>query len=318
MSTNFNEFVDFFYSYNMKKILLFLLFSNFIFSQDISSENYFWEFNYLNENGMEAVIGVKNCYVRQDSTTNSQLLDSLQIGNKIKVVKNTTENLNIKGLNLSWVEIEYSKNNQIKTGFLWKGFIAIGSSTKGNTTFLTTIDSKYNKKIQQEDTEYNGEFYRISVKAIDNKNQIIAEKAIAKQLSESHYFQNSTVGSWGLKNIAEVYRISFSGQACGIPTYHFYFGWTGKDFLLLPEKYDVGDAGVFYHTEEFIFPKEKGGQTNMIIKNIEEDEEVGEAKDGSYTIHEVKKSSEFYTWDGKTFKLLKTTKQKPKLVDVKY
>lgn len=307
-----------FFILSMKKILLFLLFSNSIFSQEIPSENYFWEFNYLNENGMEAVIGVKNCYIRQEASSNSQLLDSLQIGTKIKVKKNTAENLNIKGLNLSWVEIEYSKNNQIRTGFLWKGFVALGNITKENTTFLTTIDSKYSKKIQQDDIEYDGEFYRISVKVIDAKNQIIAEKSISKQLSESHYFQNSIVGSWGLKNVADVYRISFSGQACGIPTYHYYFGWNGKEFLLLPEKYDVGDAGVFYHTEEFVFPKEKGGQPNIIIKNIEEDEEVGEAKDGSYTIHEVKKSSEFYAWDGKTFKLLKTTKQKPKLIDVKY
>jgi hypothetical protein len=300
----------------MKKIIFLLLFTNLIFSQEIASENYFWSFNY--EGKTEEIIGVKNCYIRQDSTTNSQLLDSLQIGTKIKVLKNTTENLTIKGLNLSWVEIEYSKNNQIKTGFLWKGFIAVGNTTKGNTTFLTTIDSKYSKKIQRDDYEYERDFYKISVKAINSENQIISERSFSKELTESHFFQNSAISSWGLKDLNSIYRISFSGEACGIPSYHFYFGWTGKDFLLLPEKYDVGDAGVFYHTEEFIFPKEKGGQPDRIIKNIEEDEEVGEAKDGSYTIHEVKKSSEFYTWDGKTFKLLKTTKQKPKLIDVKY
>ena len=302
----------------MKKIILFLLFSNFIFSQEIPSENYFWEFNYLNENGIEALIGVKNCYIRQEASSNSQLLDSLQIGHKIKVVKNTNENLNIKGLNLSWVEIEYSKNNQIKTGFLWKGFIALGNTTKGNTTFLTTIDAKYSKKVQRDDYEYDGAFLRISIKAITVENEIINEKSFSKEISESHFFQNSAISSWGLKNLNSIYRISFSGEACGIPTLHYYFGWNEKEFLELPEKYDVGDAGVYYHTEEFIFPKEKGGQPNMIIKNIEEDEEVGEAKDGSYTIHEVKKSSEFYTWDGKTFKLLKTIKQKPKLKTEKY
>ena len=302
----------------MKKIILFLLFSNFIFSQEIPSENYFWEFNYLNENGIEAVIGVKNCYIRQEASSNSQLLDSLQIGHKIKVVKNTNENLNIKGLNLSWVEIEYSKNNQIKTGFLWKGFIALGNTTKGNTNFLTTIDAKYSKKVQRDDYEYDGAFLRISIKAITVENEIINEKSFSKEISESHFFQNSAISGWGLKNLNSIYRISFSGEACGIPTLHYYFGWNEKEFLELPEKYDVGDAGVYYHTEEFIFPKEKGGQPNMIIKNIEEDEEVGEAKDGSYTIHEVKKSSEFYTWDGKTFKLLKTIKQKPELKTEKY
>lgn len=293
----------------MKKTILFLLFTNILFSQEIPSENYFWLFNYGNDDGIEAIIGSKNCYVRQDSSANSQLLDSLQIGNKIKVVKNTTENLNIKGLNLSWVEIEYYKNNQIKTGFLWKGFIAVGSTTKENTTFLTTIDSKYTKKIKQDNNEYDGEFYRISVKAIDSKNQIITEKSVSKQLSESHYFQNSAISSWGLQNLNTIYRISFSGEACGIPTLHYYFGWNEKEFLELPEKYDVGDAGVFYHTEEFIFPKEKGGQPNMIIKNIKEAENTDE-NTNTYDFL-VTKSTDYYSWDGKNFKLIKTKKLKP-------
>ncbi len=291
----------------MKKIILFLLFSNFIFSQKFSSENYFWHFNY--EEKTEAIIGVKNCYIRQDATSNSQLLDSLQIGNKVKVVKNTEDYLNIKGLNLSWVEIEYSKNNQIKTGFLWKGFIAVGSSTKENTTFLTTIDAKFSKKVKQDDYEYDGEFYRISVKALNSENQIIAEKSISKGLSESHFFQNSAISSWGLKDLNAIYRISFSGEACGIPTYHFYFGWSGKDFLELPEKLDVGDAGVYYHSENFIFPKEKGGQANTIIKEIVESENI-DPESNDY-IYKVSKEIEYYSWDGKNFKLIKTKKLKP-------
>lgn len=263
----------------------------------------------MNENGIEAVIGAKNCYIRQDATSNSQLLDSLQIGTKIKVLKNTSENLNIKGLNLSWVEIEYSKNNQIKTGFLWKGFIAVGNATKGNTTFLTTIDSKYSKKVQRDDYEYEGDFYRISVKAINSENQIISEKSFSKELSESHFFQNSAISSWGLKDLNSIYRISFSGEACGIPTLYYYFGWNEKEFLLLPEKYDMGDAGVFYHSEEFIFPKEKGGQTNTIIKTIKEAENTDENTNTFDFL--VTKTTEYYSWDGKNFKLINTKKLKP-------
>ena len=193
----------------MKKIILFILFTNFIFSQEIPSENYFWFLSY--EGKTEGIIGVKNCYIREESNTSSKLLDSLQIGTKIKVLSTTDGTLNIKGLDLSWVEIEYYKNHQIKTGFLWKGFIAVGNTTRGNTTFLTTIDSKYSKKVQRDDYEYAGEFYRISVKAIDSENQIISEKSFSKELSESHFFQNSAISSWGLKDLNSIYRISFSG-----------------------------------------------------------------------------------------------------------
>lgn len=292
----------------MKKIIFILLFTNFIFSQEIPSENYFWfRINQIGEN--EEIIGVKNCYIREEASTNSTLLDSLQIGAKIKVKRNTEEYLNIKGLNLSWVEIEYNKNNETKTGYVWKGFIALESTTNGNTTFLTTFDSKFNKKTEKKGNDYIGEFYKISVKAIDSKNQIINEKSFTKELYESIFFSNSVIGSWGLKDLSNVYRISFSGEACGIPTYHYYFGWNGKEFLTLPEKFDVGDAGAYYHTEEFLFPKEKGGQANTIIKNITEGENTDENFE-SYTFL-VKKSIEYYSWDGKNFKLIKTKKLKP-------
>ena len=201
------------------------------------------------------------------------------------------------------MEIEYSKNNQIKTGFLWKGFIAVGNATKGNTTFLTTIDSKYSKKVQRDDYEYERDFYKISVKAINSENQIISEKSFSKALPESHFFQNSAISSWGLKDLNSIYRISFSGEACGIPTLYYYFGWNEKEFLELPEKYDVGDAGVFYHSEEFVFPKEKGGQTNTIIKTIKEAENTDE-NSNTYDFL-VTKTTEYYSWDGKNFKLIK-------------
>lgn len=293
----------------MKKLILFLLFTNCIFSQEVPSENYIWFYNHVSENGIEAIIGVKNCYIREESSTNSTLKDSLQIGTKIKVIKNTEDYLNIKGLNLSWVEIEYHKNNEIKTGYLWKGFIALGSTTKGNTTFLTSIDSKYTKKVKNEYGEFDAEFYKISIKAINSDNQIIGEKSFSNELNESLYFENSVVGSWGLKDLKNIYRISFSGQACGIPTLHYYFGWNGNSFLNLPIKYDVGDAGAYYHNEEFIFPKEKGGQPNTIIKNITEAENTDDSLE-SYSFL-VKKSIEYYSWDGKNYKLIKTKKLKP-------
>ena len=123
--------------------------------------------------------------------------------------------------------------------------------------FLTTIDSKFTKKIKEGGFEYNPHFCNISVKAVNQNYKLLDTFTIAKQLDESMFFENSTINGWGLKNVNSIYRISLSGEACGIPTYHYYFGWTGKKILLLPQKYQVGDAGIFYHTEEFFFPNEK-------------------------------------------------------------
>ena len=63
-----------------------------------------------------------------------------------KTKTNTTETTTINGLNLSWVEIEYIYNSEIKIGFLWKGCLALGVSKRNGVVFLTTIDSKFIKK----------------------------------------------------------------------------------------------------------------------------------------------------------------------------
>ena len=66
---------------------------------------------------------------------------------------------------------------------------------------------------------------------------------------------------------------------------------------------EVGDAGVFYHTETLLFPKEKGGQPGKIIKLSEEGEADEEKVDKKgEPIFKVKKSREVYLWDGASAK----------------
>ena len=49
----------------------------------------------------------------------------------------------------------------------------------------------------------------------------------------------------------------------------------------------------------------------IMVTNIEEEEEIGEAKDGSYTIDKITISTSYYSWDGTNFKLTKTINKKP-------
>jgi hypothetical protein len=123
-------------------------------------------------------------------------------------------------------------------------------------------------------------------------------------LSESSYFENKTIGHLGLSKLQNIYRISFSGESCGVPTFHYYFGWNGKKFQLLPEKMNVGDADVFYHSEEFVFPSEKGGKANMIVKKIEQAELIEE----SNGIYNMTNEEEYYKWNGEKAILINKSK----------
>ena len=283
----------------IKLMFLFVLCQCLSYSQEEFNHSGYWP-----EEKEEAIVGVKNCYIRSEPSTSGLLLDSLQIGNKVKVIKSTENLLSIKGINTNWAEIQYKgPSGDTKLGYIWKGFLALDFVSVNEATFLTTI-TKISQKTNKDN--YTENIFHIAATVLNKQNEILATKVITKDVAESHFFENKTIGSLGMSNLKDIYRISFHGGACGVPSYYFYLGWTGTDFLILPEKMEVGDAGVFYHSEVFLFPKEPGGKPNLIIKNIQESEAVDEMAE----IYDITKSKETYSWDGKKATLIKTQKFK--------
>lgn len=291
----------------MKKLffVLMLLIVTMCYSQNEYSHNYYWN---ISDNS-EAIIGANKCYVRENPNVISEKLDSLKLGTKVIVLK-TTENLyKNKGINVSWVEIKFkNKSGETKTGYLWKGFLALNFVKKQGLTYLTSID-----KIEKNKSEgYLNDYFSISAKILDSNNQLLNEITIKNFLSESTYFENKTIGSLGLSKLQNIYRISFAGESCGVATLYYYFGWNGNKLLLLPEKMNVGDADVYYHSEEFVFPSEKGGQPDLIIKKVEEAELIEETSG----IYNVTQGEEIFKWNGEKailFKKSKLRKSKKKL-----
>jgi hypothetical protein len=284
----------------MKKVvfILLMLFVTLSYSQEEYNHNYYWNF----QDNSKALVGYTKCYVRESPNINSVILDSLQIGSEVMVKKTFDELYKFKGINLPWVEIKFKNNfGETKTGYLWKGFLALNFIKKQELTYLTTIE-----KIEKfKSGGYINDRFSISAKILNN-NQFLNQITIKKFLSESTYFENKTIGSLGLSKLQNIYRISFSGESCGVPTLYFYFGWNGTKLLLLPEKMNVGDADVYYHSEEFVFPSEKGGKPDLIIKKIEEAELIEETS-GIYNMSE---REEYYKWNGKKAILYKKSKLK--------
>ena len=285
----------------MKK-LVFILLMSFVtlsYSQDEYNHNYYWNF----QDNSKGIVGFTKCYVRESPNINSVILDSLQLGSEVMVKKTSEELFKSKGINVSWVEIKFkNKFGETKTGYLWKGFLALNFIKKQGLTYLTTIDKIEKIKSQ----EYFNQNFFISAKILDSNNQLLNEITIKKFLSESTYFENKTIGSLGLSKLQNIYRISFSGESCGVPTFHYYFGWNGTKLLLLPEKMNVGDADVYYHSEEFVFPSEKGGKPDLIIMKMEEAELI----EGTSGIYNISEREEYYKWNGEKAILYKKSKLK--------
>ncbi len=283
---------------SMKKLgIIVCVFVHFLsFSQEFPNQEDYWE----GEENRTAMIAVSSCNVREQPSLKAKLLDSLQLGQEIVLLKNTDSFLKIKGVNLSWVSIAFkNQKGEIQKAFVWKGFLALGFVKTDQNIFLTSLD----KILSDSKDPYINEGV-FSVKVLDLDKKILAQKTFKKSSNDGSYFENKNIGSLGLTGLKNIYRVSLMGQACGVTSNHFYWGWTGSDLVELPKRQDSADAGAYYYEETFIFPSEKGGKPNSIIKKIKQ------AEINDKGLMDVEEWTETFLWKGQ--KAVFSKKDKPK------
>lgn len=254
------------------------------------------DYNIWNQGeNLSYIVSAKKAMVRKGPSVAEPALDSLSFGDKVMFREQVKTYSNIKGIYAPWIKVEYSKNDKKGTGYVWLGLLGFQHFEKGDTAFVYSIE---NASLQKSMPDFTENKFLISLKAI-NKSEVIASKEWTVIADEStNFVYGKTLGNVGLQNIHEVFRLTFSGEACGIPSNFYYHGWDGKKFFDLPGKYTVGDAGVFYHSEILLFPNEKGGKPGYIIKLIEEEELIQEETATQKEKFKKSNGSEVYVWNG--------------------
>ncbi|MCP9750444.1 hypothetical protein [Ferruginibacter sp. HRS2-29] len=249
-------------------------------------------------------IFAKKAMIRAEPSLKGQLIDSLYAGASIIIHEQTTEFAEVKSIYAPWVKVSYQQNGQQKSGYLWLGSVALKNAVYNNVNFVFGIE-RLEKDAKRSDAEYSFYTYVVQLKAISSDTLADVKEWKVDGGEFASYIQMLLLGNTKLDNLQNVVRISAGGEACGIPTNYFYYGWTGQKLLPLPGKYSVGDADVFYHSETLLFPHEKGGQPNKIIKLIEEEETLEEATETKKAKVKKMNAKEVYVWNG-----VKAIKQK--------
>ncbi|MBD8082552.1 SH3 domain-containing protein [Chryseobacterium caseinilyticum] len=232
--------------------------------------------------------------VRQSPDVNSQILDSLKTNQQIVILKKKENILKLGERIANWYKISYQKDNQNYEGFIWGGNLAVGFRSKNGYDFLFGLT----KTVSRKNPEYDGSFPQnyASVKLLKD-NRLVDEVSFETGLGESLSFGTFNVESnHRLKNVELTLKATVSGEACGIASYDQYVLVKGEKLVALPQLTTVGDADVYYHTEEFIFPNDKGGIPNAFIYKMEEVEEDEKERE------KFKRSSKTYLWNGNSFK----------------
>ena len=273
----------------MKKlgILCFFILCIWVSAQN-NDEVYFGSYTF--DKKVAQKVMVSDAKVREHPNYKSNKIDSLQIGDAVNIT-NITTHMHSAGLREApWYEISYKKNNQLKKGYIWGGNLALGHQKKNGVEFLfgavgtVSRDGGAYKQVKME------------VLALENNKVIDRHYFLVDNL---HFTSMEILNNKGLSGIKSVIRVENAGEACGIPTNTQYLLWNGKNFFPLDLLTNVGDAGIFYHSEEYIFPSDKGGVKSKIIMKMEE-AEFDEDDNEKETPINQKTDEKTFIWDGKT------------------
>lgn len=233
--------------------------------------------------------------VRLYPGVNTQIVDSLQTNQQVVILKKEETVLKLGERAANWYKISYQKGENILEGYIWGGNLCVGYRNKNGYDFLfglsKTIDRKNKESNETEKHNIAG------IKVMEGNtliDEVYFDTGRGEELSSAAFNIES---SHKLQNVEFTLKAMVSGEACGIASYDQYVLFKDKKLITLPQLMNVGDAGAFYHSEEYVFPNDKGGISNAFILKVE-DMEVDE-KD-----REKKKSSfKTYLWNGSSYKL---------------
>ncbi|WP_175622521.1 SH3 domain-containing protein [Chryseobacterium schmidteae] len=234
--------------------------------------------------------------IRQSPNVNAQILDSLQTNQQILILKQDETILKLGERRANWYKISYQKGDKTSEGYVWGGNLCVGYRTKNGYDFLFGLTKTINKK----DKEYPEIVIKqniASIKMVEG-NTLIDEVSFDTGSAESLSYGTFNIESnHKLKNVEFTLKAMVSGEACGIASYDQYVLVKDKKMIVLPQLMNVGDADVYYHSEQFVFPNDKGGIADAFIfktEEMEKDEKEREKK---------KNASKTYLWNGDSYRL---------------
>lgn len=250
-------------------------------------------FNLWNKGiGDDAYIFADIAYIRDYPSLQGKVLDSLEAGVSVRILSEGYNNMLIKDFYAPWHKVEYRVGKQKKQGFIWLGLIALNGNYDPLGNLWLYGFNKYPNRSQDEE-----DYALCQVKLLSPQKEIIGSTSYLVYLMGQSYTEAKVMDNMGLEGLTAIHRVAFNGEACGIPSNYYYIGWTGSEFLSLPGKSSVSDAGVYYMEEKLLFPSEHHLDQNLIIKDIVEGEVID--FDAEVLDYKVNKQRIKYYWNGK-------------------
>jgi len=268
-----------------------------------------WSINYSDTT--DRYIFADTAFVRVSPDTRQPPADTLFAGDNLTVTGIAPNALTIRGLKGPWLKIKYTKNGVLKNGYVWQGLVSCREFRRGDIKFVLGIERRADSVTGTGSEKYTRARFLARLKVVQQGTVRATASFITDDDESANYCDGRVMSGMGLTNVQHIIDITFTGAACAVPTYDYYFAFTKSGRLIrLPDKFNVSDAGVYYHSETFTFPNEKNGKPDTILWNMTEEEGTEETdKKGQPVFKVTDKKSATYTWDGVTEKISGTAKK---------
>lgn len=244
-------------------------------------------------------------FVRSAPSVGALVQDTLYAGDLVLVLKNSSNAMQLKGVNAFWATVSYEKGGKKKTGNVWTGLLSFTPMRRQATRFVFGFNRAFEKDSVIAGRKLKLRKYQVQLKVVE-QGKVLATHGFLVNDDESLAFtQGSVRNGGGLTGVEQIVFLEFGGEACGIPAYTYPIAWDGKNLLPMPLLTDIGDADIFYHTEKLVLPADKGGLKDTIIVVIEEGESTEQVDKDNNLIYKIQSEKHYYSWDGNRFNLLK-------------
>jgi len=259
----------------MKTILtLLILLPTILFSQE--DQTFYIDYSFEFEEGSTQLMYGNNVVLRSQDDPTSKAMDTLRIGDPVKIIKKSETTTHINGKPWHWYKVKADK----KTGYVLGGLIALDhKEINGNTYLLTTAerDSRMFARVRVMDK---------------NKNYYGHEVEISSSTISIEVDHNQ-----GLTNVQDMCILSFHAEACGMIGGKAYLFNNGERLFEAIRSENMSEAGLFWFSENVEFMGADYWEDNIAYFSRENGEYMDDSMDWTQAvINKIR-----ITWTGTEF-----------------
>jgi Bacterial SH3 domain len=247
---------------------------------------------------------VTDANLREKPNTQSNVLTKLPIGTPVTVEVATTDSFTLRGVKLPWLKVQCQpKGAAAVSGYIWGGFMALASIQTPDEEYETNRNVLYLTGVAAYDEAKHGLTVQVRV-ALDGKELAKTEFTTSGDLS---YYPSFDVIYDSFKDVNAIISVNYYYPACGYPSGNNLLFWQKNNQLTkVLETSSVSEAGLFYASEDYILPSQRGGIGDHIL--VVNDQSEFEEKGTDFVRKNQKYKLSLFKWTGTKLQKVKDFK----------